>query len=189
MRILLVEDDHGIRRALADHFVILGWDVTEAMDGRLGFDLAMNEAFDVIILDVMLPQISGLEICRSIRMEEKKCPIIMLTARSKEEDVLKGFNSGATDYVRKPFSLAELTARVRSHSKEKVDNEIVSAEFTLDVNFRLLTIRGDKITLTEKESQELAYLMANQGKVMTSEAILNRIWGNKYLQGTRHYIL
>lgn len=185
MRILLVEDDHSIRRAVADHFSILAWEVTEAMDGQLGYDLAMNELFDVIILDVMLPQISGFDICKSIRMEGKNCPIIMLTAKSSEEDVLRGFNYGATDYVRKPFSLAELTARVRIHGKEKLDTKLTSGDFALDINLRMLTMKGTDVSLTEKEALVLAYLMENQGKVMTREAILNRVWGNQYLQGIR----
>jgi len=185
MKILLVEDDAHIRRAIADHFAGLGWEVTEAMDGSLGYDLAMERPFDVMILDVMLPQVSGFEICKAVRLEGKQCPIIMLTAKSEEEDVLRGFQNGATDYVRKPFSLAELTARVKIHGNTGVKAELVIGDFKLDLERKQLITSELQYSLTEKEFQVLHLLMTNQGKVMNREAILNHVWGNTYLQGTR----
>ena len=187
MKVLVVEDDSNIRRGIVDHFKSQGWLVSEAMDGQLGLEVCSEQAFDVIVLDVMLPQVNGYEICRSVRLEGKTTPIIMLTAKASEEDALQGFNAGATDYVRKPFSLAELTARVRSHGVEEVITRIENEYFILDLNTRNLEQQGysGSVTLTEKEAQVLALLTHNRGKVMTRDHIMNQVWGNTFMQGTR----
>ena len=184
MNILVVEDDANIRRGLVDHFKNQGWQVTEAMDGQLGLDLCSDQAYDLIVLDIMLPRVNGYEICRTLRLAGKSTPIIMLTAKSSEKDVLQGFNAGATDYVRKPFSLAELTARVKSHST--IEDHIIETEwFKLDPTTRSLNQNEKSVTLTDKEAKVLSLLALNCGKVMTRENILNSVWGNTYLQSTR----
>ena len=187
MKVLVVEDDSNIRRGIVDHFKSQGWLVSEAMDGQLGLEMCSEQAFDVIVLDVMLPQVNGYEICRSVRLEGKTSPIIMLTAKASEEDALQGFNAGATDYVRKPFSLAELTARVQSHGVKDAITRIENEYFILDLNTRNLEQQGDSgsVTLTEKEAQVLALLTHNRGKVMTRDHIMNPVWGNTFMQGTR----
>ena len=187
MKVLVVEDDSNIRRGIVDHFKSQGWLVSEAMDGQLGLEMCSEQVFDVIVLDVMLPQVNGYEICRSVRLEGKTSPIIMLTAKASEEDALQGFNAGATDYVRKPFSLAELTARVQSHGVKDAITRIENEYFILDLNTRNLEQQGDSgsVTLTEKEAQVLALLTHNRGKVMTRDHIMNQVWGNTFMQGTR----
>ena len=184
MNILVIEDDTNIRRGIVDHFKNQGWQVTEAMDVQLGLDLCSDQAYDLIVLDIMLPRVNGYEICRTLRLAGKSTPIIMLTAKSSEKDVLQGFNAGATDYVRKPFSLAELTARVKSHST--IEDHIIETEwFKLDPTTRSLNQNDKSTTLTDKEAKVLSLLALNCGKVMTRESILNSVWGNTYLQSTR----
>lgn len=185
MKVLIVEDDSSIRRGIVDHFQNQRWQVSEAMDGALGLELASNEKFDVILLDIMLPQVNGYEICRALRIAGKETPIIMLTAKSSEEDALQGFNAGATDYVRKPFSLAELTARVKSHLTNEEQPLIESKWFTLNPSTRQLEQDGESIILTHKEARVLTLLTLNKDKVMTREQILDSVWGNSYMQSIR----
>ena len=186
MRVLVVEDDSNIRRGVVDHFAAQGWQVSEAMDGQLGLELALDQPFDVLVLDVMLPRVNGFDICRAVRREGKQIPVIMLTAKSSEEDVLQGFGSGATDYVRKPFSLAELTVRVKSRVGIGGGNEeLESAPFRLNLSTRTVCWNTHSCQLTDKEAKVFTLLLQNEGKVLTREHILNQVWGNAYMQGTR----
>lgn len=185
MKVLVIEDDSNIRRGIVDHFQSQGWEVTEAMDGQLGLEFALDLVFDVIVLDIMLPRVNGYEISRAIRREGKSTPIIMLTAKASEEDALEGFHSGTNDYVRKPFSLAELTARAKAYAQPNSEGLIKTKDFVLNPNTKILQQGVEQQVLTDKEAKVLSLLVANHGKVLTREKILNRVWGNTYMQGTR----
>ena len=184
-RILVVEDDASIRRAVVDHFQAQGWEVDEAMDGELGLEKALSEVFDCIVLDLMLPRVHGYEICEAIRREGKEVPIIMVTAKGEERDVVRGFEIGTTDYVRKPFSLAELTMRVKVHLDGASEELLSVGKFQLDSDKRILSGSGEEIELTDKECGVLVCLVKNAGRVYSREALLNEVWGSSWSLGER----
>lgn len=184
-RILVIEDDSSIRRAVVDHFRTQGWEVSEAMDGELGLQKALTEVFDCIVLDLMLPRVHGYEVCKALRREGKEFPVIMVTAKSGEEEVVRGFEVGATDYVRKPFSLAELTMRVRVQLRGEQEEVLRFKEFELTVAKRLLRKKGLEIELTDKECGLLVCLVKNEGRVYSREALLNEVWGDRWSLGER----
>ncbi len=178
--ILIVEDDASILRGLKDNFAMAGYCVETATDGELGLDAALSIKPDLIILDIMLPKINGYEICRSIREEELDMPIIMLTAKDQESDIVLGLNLGADDYVTKPFSIKELLARARSFLRRRgreASESYSFGAFTLDQNSRLLLNKGKEVALTPKELGLLEYFLKNAGRTLTRDQILNAVWG------------
>jgi DNA-binding response OmpR family regulator len=180
MKVLIIEDEHkianSIKKGLEQESII----VDVAYDGESGFDLASSEDYDVIILDLNLPKISGMEICFKLRKEEDvHTPILMLTARGGVEDRVKGLNSGADDYVVKPFSFFELLARIKAlgrRPKNQVDNVLKLDDLKIDTSSFKVTRFDKEIILSKKEYALLEYMMRHKGKVLTKDQIINNVW-------------
>jgi DNA-binding response OmpR family regulator len=187
-RILVVDDEATIRDTLQLNLEKEGYDVATASDGAEALEMARAADFDLIILDLMLPELDGLTVCRVIRREQDT-PIIMLTARTGEIDKIVGLESGADDYVVKPFSLGELLARVRAvlrRAPTETRRDILEAgNLRLDLIARRATLGGDEIVLTPKEFDLLAELVRNQGAVLSRDLVLTRVWGYDYLGDSR----
>lgn len=179
--VLIVEDDPSMLTGLKDNFSFKGYKVLTADDGEKGLNAALNAKPDLILLDLMLPKINGYEICRLIRQEGLEMPIIMLTAKSEESDVVLGLNIGADDYVTKPFSINELLARagafLRRTKKEEADDAVEFGDFRLDLAARRLFRAGEEIELSPKEYNLLAYFIEKTGRALTRDDILNAVWG------------
>lgn len=179
--ILIVEDDPSMLTGLKDNFQFKGYKVLTATDGEKGLEAALNAKPDLIILDIMLPKINGYEICRLIRAEGLEIPIIMLTAKGEESDVVLGLNIGADDYVTKPFSINELLARSAAflrRTKMNAEDEVVEfGDYRLDLGARRLTHNGEEIELSPKEFNLLAYFTERRGRALTRDDILNAVWG------------
>jgi len=186
--ILIIEDDSTMLRGLKDNFEFKGYRVLTAADGEAGLNAALNDKPDLIILDIMLPKINGYEICRLIRQEKLQMPIIMLTAKGQESDIVLGLNLGADDYVTKPFSIKELLARAaaflrRSRQAEKDVYEF--ADLSLDIPARKLTRSGDEIKLSPKEFKLLELFVKRPNRALTRDEILNVVWGYDCFSGHR----
>ena len=178
--ILIVEDDPSMLTGLKDNFEFKGYKVLTAADGEKGLDAALNATPDLIILDIMLPKINGYEICRLIRAEGLEMPIIMLTAKGEESDVVLGLNIGADDYVTKPFSISELLARSAAflrRTKKEVEEVVEFGDLRLDRAARRLTRAGEEIELSPKEFSLLLYFVEKSGRALTRDEILNAVWG------------
>jgi len=176
----VVEDEHRIANSVKKGLEQEGCVVDVAYDGETGFDLASTGDYEVIVLDLMLPKMNGIEICEKLREEEKvQTPVLMLTARGELEDKVKGFKAGADDYLVKPFAFVELLARVRALSKRPKNSlgEVLKVgELSLDRG-KFEAKRGErKIELSKKEFGLLEYLMRNVGKVMSKDQIINQVW-------------
>ena len=178
--ILIIEDDASMLRGLKDNFEQRGFTVLTAADGEKGLEAALETKPDLIVLDIMLPKVNGYEICRLVRAEKLTMPIIMLTAKGEESDVVLGLNLGADDYVTKPFSIKELLARANAflRRKHQGDTKVFTfGAFALDTSACLLTRNGHAVKLTPKEYRLLCYLLENPGRVLTRDALLNHVWG------------
>lgn len=179
MRVLVIEDGHRIANLIKKGLEQEAFAVDVAYDGEYGYDLAVTEDYDVIILDLMLPKLSGLEVCRLLRREGVHTPILILTAKGQVQEKVEGLNAGADDYLVKPFSFAELLARIRAltrRPKETLKTILTYKDLTLDtVNFEVRRA-GKLIKLSKKEFALLEYLLRNQGKILTKEQIINHIW-------------
>ena len=179
--VLIVEDDPAMLIGLKDNFAYKGYKVITAADGEKGLHAALNSRPDLIILDLMLPKINGYEICRLIRQEGLEMPIIMLTAKSEESDVVLGLNLGADDYVTKPFSINELLARAAAFLRRARKNEPAkTVEFgglQLDLSARRLMRGGTEIELSPKEFNLLVLFIEKTGRALTRDEILNAVWG------------
>ncbi|MBN2686139.1 MAG: response regulator transcription factor [Pontiellaceae bacterium] len=179
--VLIVEDDPSMLTGLKDNFAFKGYKVLTAADGEKGLDAALNGRPDLIILDIMLPKINGYEICRLLRQEGLEMPIIMLTAKGEESDVVLGLNLGADDYVTKPFSINELLARasafLRRARKTESADMVEFGDFQLDRAGRRLMRDGTEIELSPKEFNLLAYFIEKTGRALTRDEILNAVWG------------
>jgi DNA-binding response OmpR family regulator len=181
-KVLVIEDDAAILRGLADNLVHEGYEVVTATTGETGYSLQKSQNPDLIILDLMLPRMSGLELCRKLRSEGVQIPILMLTAKSEESDRVIGLDLGADDYVTKPFSLRELMARVRAllrriHAESHLPDELQFGD--VQVDFRRYVARrcGKLVEMTRKEYATLRLLVARAGEVVTREELLNEVWG------------
>ncbi len=179
MRILVVEDEHKIANAIKKGLGQESYAVDVAYDGEYGYDLASTEDYEVIILDLMLPKLDGVEICRRLREESIHTPILILTAKDQLEDKVGGLNSGADDYLVKPFAFAELLARIRAlnrRPKDTLPTVLTAKDLSLDtLNFQVK--RGKKeIKLSRKEFALLEYLLRHKGKVLTKDQIINHVW-------------
>ena len=178
--ILIIEDEPAMLRGLKDNFEFKGYCVLTAADGEEGLNLALNKKPDLIILDIMLPKINGYEICRLIREEKLDMPIIMLTAKGEESDVVLGLNLGADDYVTKPFSIKELLARAAAflrRSKQAEQDVYEFADFRLDIPARKFTQKGKEIELSPKEFRLMELFVKKPGRALTRDEILNTVWG------------
>lgn len=180
MRILIIEDEHKIANAIKKGLEQEAYSVDVAYDGESGFDLAATEDYDVIILDLLLPKMAGLEICQKLRKEENiHTPIIMLTAKGQLDDKVNGLNAGADDYLVKPFAFAELLARIRALSRrprQTLSPKLQVGDLTLDtLNFQVR--RGNRVlNLSKKEFALLEYLMRHKEEILTKEQITNHVW-------------
>ena len=180
--VLVVEDDPAIIRGLSDNLHYEGYEVLQAPDAETGYALLRARKPDLIVLDVMLPRMSGLELCRRLRETGDHTPILMLTARSEESDRIAGLDLGADDYVTKPFSVKELMARVRALLRRTNEASRLPAQLCFDdveLDFRSYTARkqGKEIEMTRKEFATLRVLAARAGDVVTRDELLNEVWG------------
>jgi DNA-binding response OmpR family regulator len=186
--ILIVEDDATMLRGLKDNFEFKGYRVLTAAEGEAGLNSALNNKPDLILLDIMLPKINGYEICRLIRKEKLDMPIIMLTAKGEESDIVLGLNLGADDYVTKPFSIKELLARAAAflrRSRQAEQDIYTFADFQLDIPARKLTRDGEEIKLSPKEFNLLEFFIKKTGRALTRDEILNLVWGYDCFVGQR----
>ncbi len=186
--VLIIEDDSTMLRGLKDNFAYAGYNVITANEGEKGLNAALDGRPDLIILDIMLPKINGYEICRLIRKEKLDMPIIMLTAKGEESDIILGLNLGADDYVTKPFSIKELLARVAAFLRRRKFKEKESykfGDFIYDISARKLSKKGKEIELAPKEYKLLEFLLKKQGKALTRDEILNAVWGYNSFAGHR----
>ena len=187
-RILIVEDERKIARFLELELQHEGYEVETAGDGRTGLDKALTWKPDLIILDLMLPELSGIEVCRRLR-HESDVPIIMLTAKDDVSDKVMGLDMGADDYMTKPFAIEELLARIRvglkKHRAAASASGVLSAgKLTLDPAKYAVTWDGAPIALTKKEFDLLKYLMQHKGQAVTRDALLSDVWGYDYAGDT-----
>jgi len=186
-KILLVEDDQTLRETLAHNLKREGYLVVQASTGVDALNLARDEKPDLVLLDVMLPELDGLTVCRTLR-HEMDVPIVMLTARSGEVDRIVGLDSGADDYIVKPFSIGELLARVRAalrRGKHIVETKLQSSDLTLDLLAHRVFRGGQPLNLAPKEFDLLAELIRHKGAVLTRDLLLQRVWGFDFSGDTR----
>jgi len=179
--ILVVDDEPAILQTLRFNLERTGYSVLTATDGRTAVTLAQREQPDLIVLDIMLPQMDGIEVCKEIR-KFSSVPIIMLTAKDQEIDKVLALELGADDYVTKPFALHEFLARVKARlrrpSSDTMNDEvIVAGDIVLDASRQLLTVRGKEVSLAPKEFAVLRVLMENKGRVVTRQTLLDKVWG------------
>lgn len=187
-RILVVEDDPTILRVVKDNFAARGHRVQTASDGEAGLNAALNDRPDLIVLDIMLPKINGFEICRAVRAEKLEMPILMLTAKGQEEDVVRGLELGADDYITKPFSIRELMARAQGFLRRHRAGAAPSYAFgdcQLDTVSHRLLQRGREVPLTSKEFRLLEFFLQRPGRALTRESIMNAVWGNTIMVTAR----
>ncbi|MCJ1966631.1 response regulator transcription factor [Candidatus Nanosynbacter sp. TM7-087] len=179
MRVLLIEDDVTIARLLKEGLEDEAYAVDVAHDGSEGYRTATADEYDVIILDIMLPGMNGYEVCRALRNDGNKTPILMLTARDAERDIVEGLDTGADDYLAKPFSFDVLLARIRAllrRPNEKLEEVLQVGDLKLDPSSKKVTRASQEINLTAKEYGVLEYLMRNKGKVLSKEQIISHVW-------------
>mgnify|MGYP000489138905 CR=1 FL=1 len=182
-RVLVVEDDAAVRRGVADAFAAGGYEVLEAADGPRGLEKALSASPDIVLLDVMLPELDGFGVLARLRQQAPGLPVILLTARGAEEDRVRGLRTGADDYVTKPFSVLELIARVeavlrRSAERAKTtDSRPTIAGRRFDLERRTATLAdGTEVELTEREAELIAFLVANPDRAITREELLRYVW-------------
>jgi DNA-binding response OmpR family regulator len=182
-RVLLIEDEKNFSRFIELELQHEAYSVSLAYDGRTGLKLALQEEWDLILLDIMLPEINGTEVCRLIR-QAKNTPIIMLTARDSILDRVSGLDNGADDYLPKPFAIEELLARIRALIRraediQKIDPKTVlnNGDLMVDLDGRIVMKSGQLIELTKREFDLLATFMRNQNRVLTREVLLEQVWG------------
>ncbi len=187
-KILLIEDEENIRKIIAYDLRKANYDIVECGDGKTAIELAMKEEFDVLIIDWMLPNVSGIDIVKKLRSERIDSIFMMLTARDDETDILYAFEQGVDDYITKPFSPRELLARVNAHLKRhgrKQEHRLQVGNLSMDMRRREAYIDEQVLTLTKKEFDLLEYFIQNKDIVLSRDNILNDIWGFDYDGDTR----
>jgi len=191
-KILIIEDEQGLVMTLQDRLIDESYEVDSATDGEDGFRKAKSNDYDVIILDLMLPKKSGLDVCRDLRQAKVETPIIMLTAKGQVIDKVLGLKLGANDYMQKPFEMMELLARIevqlrkKNSAKKTSDIGIVTIGDT-EINFQTIEIKksGETISLSSKEFQLLKFMVENEGVILSRDQLLNEVWGYDALPSTR----
>lgn len=179
MKTLVIEDEHKIATSIKKGLEQEGFVVDVAYDGTNGYDLASSEAYDVIILDLMLPEMDGMTICKNLRHQRNHTPILMLTARGELEDKVAGLNCGADDYMVKPFAFAELLARLRALARrpQNAIHEVFTArDLMLNTNTFNVQFKNKDISLSKKEFALLEFLMRHKNQIMSKETIINSVW-------------
>ncbi len=195
--LLLIEDDAGLVFTITDRLLAEGYDIETALDGRSGLELAMTKGFDLILLDVMLPEKNGFDVCRDLRRGGITTPIIMLTARGQLDDKVAGLKLGADDYLTKPFEAPELIARIEAHlrrsqyaavsetSSTKTQEVYEFGDVRVDVRGMEVQRGGQTLELSAKEFQLLHYLLEHRGTMLSRDDILNNVWGYDAMPTTR----
>ena len=186
--ILIVEDDAAMLRGLKDNFTANGYHVRTANEGRAGLDAALDDPPDLIVLDIMLPNVNGFEICRILREQELEMPILMLTAKGQEADIIRGLELGADDYVTKPFSIRQLLARAAALLRRQSTSTGDVRRFgqcELDLASHKFLRGGEEIPLTTKEFRLLEYLVKRAGRALTRNEIMNNVWGRLVIVSAR----
>jgi len=191
-RILLIEDEPGLVMTLQDRLVDENYEVESANDGEEGFQKAKSDDFDVIVLDLMLPKKSGLDVCRDLRQAKVETPIIMLTAKGQVVDKVLGLKLGANDYMQKPFEMMELLARIEVQLRKKTSEKKSSASGIVafgdtEINFQSIEVKkeGETISLSSKEFQLLKFMVENEGVILSRDQLLNEVWGYDAVPSTR----
>lgn len=186
MNILVVEDEKKLARVLQLELEYEGYQVTTIHDGREAMDLISEQDFDLILLDVMLPGLSGMEILRRMRKDEQLTPVILLTARDETYDKVSGLDLGANDYITKPFEIEELLARIRAQLRSNQDqskhenNQIKVKDLIIDEMQYQTTWQGELVELTKREFDLLVYLAKNANQVLSRDQLLSQVWGYDY---------
>jgi two-component system response regulator ArlR len=177
MKILIVEDEIGIMQFLEQGLQEEGYDVTTANDGKLGLEKALLTKFDIILLDWMLPGITGLEICKAYRETDKNTPILFLTAKDTVQETIEGLQAGANDYMKKPFSFDELLERIKVQLRNKnEDSTLKLGDILIDTDKYTVHVNENEVVLTQREFELLSYLVKNKGKVCTRTQIIQDVW-------------
>lgn len=179
MRILVIEDEHKIANSIKRGLEIEGYAVDTAYDGMTGFDLSSSEDYDALILDLLLPKMDGITICKRLREDGIHIPILMLTAKGQVEDRVEGLNSGADDYLPKPFAFEELLARVKALTRRPqkgLDTKLKVSDLELDTINYSVKRNKKSITLSRKEFSLLEYLMRHKGQTLTKDQIISHVW-------------
>ena len=190
-KILIIEDEEDLVKGLRINLVDEGYEVDYALNGREGLEKAMDDKPDLILLDIMLPGMNGLEICKELRKNKMDIPILMLTAKGEEIDKVVGLEIGADDYISKPFSIRELLARVKAHlrrenrSGESIPGVVQLESMKIDFGHYKIIRKDDEIDLTSLEVDVLRYLIGQDGKVVSRDDLLDKIWGYEKFPTTR----
>ena len=187
MRLMICEDEHDLNRIIKMKLTSDGYSVDSCYDGEEALDLLEFTEYDGVILDIMLPKIDGLEVLRRMRLKGDMTPVLLLTAKDSVSDKVKGLDGGANDYLVKPFSFEELTARIRAMMRKNFgvsSNIITVADLSVDLSAHRVSRGGDEIVLSSKEFALLEYLICNKGVVLSREKIENHIWNYDYEGGT-----
>ncbi len=196
-KVLIIEDDRNIVELLKIHLSDLACDVSSAGNGQAGLAIAQAQTFDLIILDLMLPGLNGMEICRRIRQTDRRTPILILSAKSEEIDKVIGLETGADDYLTKPFSIREFIARVKVIFRRNEENyslgdsitatSIRAGDLEIDIDKRKVTLKENRIDLTLREFDLIALLASNPGKSYSRKRLLNLVWGYDF-EGYEHTV-
>lgn len=179
MKVLIIEDEHKIANSVRKGLVQEGIISDVAYDGESGYDLASSEPYDVIVLDLLLPGMSGLQICKKLRDEKIHTPILILTAKGQLEDKVEGLNAGADDYMVKPFAFSELLARIKAlgrRPKQTVNSVLKTGDLVMDTTEFRVERGGKEIRLSKKEFSLLEYLMHHAGKVVSKDQLIGNVW-------------
>lgn len=186
-KVLIVEDEPNMRLGLKDNLEFDGYEVDLAEDGEEGMDKILDGNYNLVLLDVMLPKISGFDVCRSVRKSGNNTPIILLTAKGEEIDKVRGLELGADDYITKPFSLRELLARIKAVLRRGADDnkniapqgnkEIKMGSLTVNFNTYIATVKGKQVQTSHKEFEILQYLWDHKNQTVSRDDLLNSIWG------------
>jgi DNA-binding response OmpR family regulator len=193
--VLVIEDDRSISDLLEIHLKDLNCNIIKSYDGKDGLELAVQNNYDLIVLDIMLPNVDGLQICKEVRKKEEYTPVLMLTSKSEEIDKVIGLEVGADDYLTKPFGIREFIARVkaifrRTEAMQKVienQSDISIGDIVIEISKRRVTLNGERLDLTPKEFDLLLLLASHPGTTYTREQLLNILWGYQY-NGYEHTV-
>ena len=177
MKILIVEDEIGIADFLQQGLEEEGYTVLVANDGKTGLDLALSQKVNIILLDWILPKMTGIEVCKSIRKTDTTTPIIFLTAKDTVQETIEGLKAGANDYIKKPFSFDELVERIKIHFRNQTEPETLKlGPIEIQLTKHLVEVDGNEANLTQREYELLCYLVRNKGKVCTRTQIIEDVW-------------